>query len=259
MWMMAAGSCDPSQSPPPLEPLSAHGEPILSASDSPRSVLEKALKAHGGAERLARWRCGRVKYSTRSDTIPLLTDKPVTVEEFFQLPGRFKRVTVIGQGKRQKAITWLVSNEQGWEYLPDGSSRLLPGAALQSVACTQHAFYYFCNLPRLLEPGFRLEVRGTEMVSGRPAVVLHVDGGLNPMDYYFDTVTGLLVRSVRHLLQPKGGERLVETELADYHDIGGAPVALRVVGRSEGQTLLDFTLLEVEFFDHFDDSMFAPP
>jgi hypothetical protein len=236
------------------------GEPILSTADSPEVVLNKALEAHGGPEALARWRCGRVKYRTRSDTIPLLNDKPSTVEEFFQLPSLFKRVAVIGQGERQRTITWLINGEQGWEYQPDGVTRVLPAAALNSTLRGEHAFSDFCNLARLRSPGFRLEVRGTETVHGRPAVVLHAEAdGANPMDYCIDTVTALLVRSLRHLPQPKGGERLVEMELADYRTIGGAPVAMRVISRSEGQILLDFTLLEVEFVNHFDEGVFTPP
>jgi hypothetical protein len=260
LWLLAAGSCDQVPAPAPLEPLSAKGEPILSAADSPQVILEKAIQAHGGPACLARWKCGRVKYRTRSDTIPLLNDKPSTVEEFFELPGHFKRVTVIGQGDRQRAITWIVSGDQGWEYQPDGTTRLLPAVTINAAIRTEHAFSDFCNLVRLRNPGFRLEVRGTQTVHGRPAVVLHAEAdGANPMDYCFDTVTALLVRSVRHLPQPKGDERLVEIELGDYREIAGAPVAMRVVGRSEGQVLLDFALLEVEFVDHFDEGTFVPP
>jgi hypothetical protein len=201
-----------------------------------------------------------VKYRTRSDTIPLLNDKPSTVEEFFDLPGQFKRVALIGHGARQRTITWVIRGELGWEYQTDGTIRQLPAVTINASLRGVHAFSDFCNLVRLRDPACRLEVRGTETVHGRPAVVLHAEtDGANPMDYCLDTVTALLVRSVRHLPQPKGGERLVEMELGDYRTIGGSPVAMRAIGRSDGQVLLDFTLLEVEFIDHFPADTFTPP
>jgi len=252
-WVVAGlgalvSSCDKGHPPLPVPRLCVQGKPILSAADSPHSVLDTALKAHGGTDRLARWSCGHVKFRLRSDTVPPYSDAPVVIEDFFQLPGRFKRVTVVGEGKEQKTTTRLITDEQGWEYLEDGSCRLVPGVALESALFPEHAFFYFCNLARLRDPGVSLEV------------VLHAEAdGANPMDYYFDTVTALLVRLVRHVPQPKGDECQVEIELGDYRNVGGSPLAMRIVGRSAGRTLLDFTLLEVEFSDHLDESVFAPP
>jgi hypothetical protein len=260
LGMLCAGGCDESEPVPPMPPLTAQGEPIVSAGDTPQRVLDMALKAHGGEGLLARWRCGRVKFHMRSDTIAPLHDMPATIEEVFQLPGHLKRVTITGQGKQQKTTTSILNREEGWEYLGDGSCRLLPGSSLESVLSPEHAFFYFCNLARLHAPGVQLSVGGVESINDRPAVVLHAEAdGANPMDYYFDTVTTLLVRIVRHLPQPKGREYAVEIDLGDYHNIAGGPVPMRIIGHSGRRAMLDFTLLEVEFFDHLDASAFTPP
>jgi hypothetical protein len=260
LGILSTEGCDKPAPAPPVPPLTVQGPPLLSPKESPQRILSKALKAHGGVDHLARWNCGRVKYQMRSDTIPQLNDTPATIEEFFQLPGHLKRVTVVREGKQQKTTTCLVTGDEGWEYLDDGSCRLVPGATLNAVLSPEHAFFYFCNLARLRAPGVGLTVCGTELVNNRPAVVVHAEAeGANPMDYCFDTVTALLVRLVRHLPQPKGRECVVEVELGDYHEISGGPIPLRIRGHSDGQTLLDFTLLEVEFLDHCDDSIFTAP
>jgi hypothetical protein len=262
-FLLAAPGCERPPLPvvpPPDEPLPPEGPPVLHATDSPAAVLDRALEVLGGPERLARWKCGRVKYETRSDLIPLLGKRPSVVEEYFQLPGQLKRIAEIGEGARRQNVTFVINGPQGWEYRPDGSTRPVTGDALLAALRPQHAFADFCNLARLRDPAFRLSVLGEDRVNGRSVVVLHSEAPLtNPTDYALDRSTALLLKSTKHLPQPKGGEKTIETLLGNYRDIGGGQVPLHVVGRSDGKVLLDFTLLEVEFLDHLDDSVFPVP
>jgi hypothetical protein len=250
--------------PPPLQvrpdPPLPDGPPILHPTDTPPELLDKAVAALGGPTRVGRWRCGRVKYQTRSDTIHPLEIKPSTVEEFFELPGRFKRTAEIGEGNRRRTVTFIVNGEHAWEELPDGSTRPVPDLVALTVYRTEHAFADFYNLSRLRTPYFALAARGLEHVDGREVVVLHSEAFFaNPTDYAFDRATGLLVKTTRHLPQPGGGEKTIETFLGDYRDIGGGPVPLHIVGRSEDRVLLDFTIYELEFLDHLDEALFAVP
>jgi hypothetical protein len=249
---------------PPLEvrpdPPLPDGPPILHPTDGPLELLDKAVAALGGPTRVGRWRCGRVKYQTRSDTIYPLDQKPSTVEEFFQLPGRFKRIAEIGEGSRRRTATFIINGEQGWELLPDGSTKPLPNVILLTVYRNEHAFADFYNLSRLRSPYFQLSTSGLDHVDGREVVVLHSEAFFaNPTDYAFDRITGLLLKTTRHVLQPGGGEKTIETFLGDYRDIGGGPVPLHIVGRSEGRVLLDFTIYELEFLDQLDEALFAVP
>jgi hypothetical protein len=250
--------------PPPAsrlpDPRLPGGPPILAATDTPLALLDKATTALGGPQRLGRWKCGRVKFQARSDTIPLLIDKPSIIEEYFQFPGRYKRLAEVGEGPRRRTVTFIVNNEQGWEIQPDGSARSVPEIAVATLLRSEHPFADFYNLARLRAPNFHLSVRGEDQVAGRAAVVLHADNDYgNPVDYAFDRATALLVKSTRHLLQPTGGETPIEIFLGDYRDIGGGPVPLHIVGRTEGKNLLDFTIYELEFIDQLDDSLFAVP
>jgi hypothetical protein len=236
------------------------GPPILFPTDTPTTLLDKAIAALGGEKRLTRWRCGRVKYVARSQTIPGLDKKPSTVEEYFQLPGRYKRIAEVGTGERRHTATFLVNGDEGWEILPDGTTKPLPAIAIATVFRFEHPFADFYNLTRLRAPYFRLEVRGETVIDGRSAIVLHAEADIsNPMDYAFDRATGLLLKSTRHLIQPSGGEKTIEIFLGDYRDLGGGVVPLHILGRSEGKVLLDFTILELELLEQLDDSVFAVP
>jgi hypothetical protein len=254
---LLTGGCERPEAHVELPP---PGPPVLHASDSLQTILDQVIRAHGGADGLARWKCGRVKYLTRSDIIPLLDEKPRVIEEVFQLPGKLKRIALIGQGRRQTVVTFVVDGSQGWEYLPDGTTKLLPPEALAASLRSVHAFADFGSLHRLRHPAFRLHTVGEDSIRGRPVVVLHAESDYtNPMDYAFDRSSCLLIHSVRYLRSPSGPEKTIELDLGDYRDVGGTAVPFHVVGRSEGKVLLEFTIREVEFDDHFDASAFAPP
>jgi hypothetical protein len=263
--VLFAKGCD--HPPPPPPPTAAvetglppPGPPKLHPTDSPTALLDKAIAAFGGPERLSRWKCGRVKYRTSSESIPILDEKPSTAEEFFEFPGHLKRIARVGSGQREQTVTFLINNEEGWEYRPDGGVKPLPKDSILAVLRTEHSFSDFCNLARLREGYFRLSVSGEQTVNGRPAVVLRAETPITtPIDFAFDRSTGLLLQTVRRQLQ--GGDKTItiETVLGDYRDVGGWPVPHRIVGRSDGKVHLDFTIIELEFVDHFDDGVFAPP
>jgi hypothetical protein len=239
------------------DPAWPQGPAILFATDTPSALLDKATAALGGPERLGRWKCGRVKYQTRSDTIPLLSDKPSIVEEYFHFPGHFKRTAEIGHGARRRTVTFIGNNDQGWEIQADGSCRSVPEIAVATLLRSEHPFADFYNLARLRAANFHLSLRGESPVAGRTAVVLHADNDYgNPVDFAFDCATALLVKSTRHLPRPSGGETTVEIYLGDYRDIGGGPVPLHIVGHGDGKVLLDFTIYELQFIDRLDESLF---
>jgi hypothetical protein len=266
LGVLFAQGCDRAAPPPPPAAdtfevkLPMPGTPLLHPTDSPDVLLDKAIAAFGGPEKLARWKCGHVKYLARSETIPILDEKPSDIEEFFQMPGHIKRIARIGSGGREQTVTFVIGSEQGWEYRPDGRTRLLSSDSVFAVLRTEHAFADFCNLARLRSPYIRLSVRDEQIIHGRAAVVLHAETDFTlPTDFLFDRATGLLLQSVRRMPQSGGGEKVVETSLGDYRDVGGSPVPHRIQGRCDGKVLLDFKITELEFLDHLDDSVFAPP
>src|SRR5215471_12409499 len=67
-------------------------EAVLTADDDAKAVIGKAVKAHGGEKTFSRWNCGYLKYTTKGGILPTQLGE-VTMEDTFQLPGHFKRVT----------------------------------------------------------------------------------------------------------------------------------------------------------------------
>src|ERR1700730_13028973 len=83
--------CDRSRhGPHSKRPSESRSEGILGAADDAKTVIDKAVKAHGGENSFSCWRCGYVKYKALGGVVPAEVGD-VTVEDTFQLPGNFKR------------------------------------------------------------------------------------------------------------------------------------------------------------------------
>src|SRR5262245_35455487 len=88
--LLAAGDRHPHDSSRAGPEPTARADPVLHDDDEARTVIDKALHAHGGEKSFARWKCGYVKYRTKGGIVPSQFGE-VTLEDTFQLPGHFKR------------------------------------------------------------------------------------------------------------------------------------------------------------------------
>src|ERR1700736_3583230 len=88
----------------------AYGYSVLHPqSPEPRSILEKAIEAHGGAKNIGKSRMGTLKGKTQGGD-------EMTMEETFDLPKRWKRVTSgIINGKRRVAFTLMIEGNL-WQW-----------------------------------------------------------------------------------------------------------------------------------------------
>src|SRR5215467_16005690 len=84
--------------------------PAAPAQEAPRAVIEKAIAAHGGQERLAAVRADRVQLR---GTIQVgQAALPFTSEVTLQLPGQLKSVVTITQSARQHTLVHLLDGDK---------------------------------------------------------------------------------------------------------------------------------------------------
>jgi hypothetical protein len=250
--------CERSQGPRNLKPaLQTRPEPVLTADDDAKTVIEKAVKAHGGEKAFSRWKCGYVKYKTRGGIVPDQVGE-VTVEDTFQLPGHFKRVTRVDTGGKELVIVFVVNHGKSWTKKGDGPSAPIDNDVTERPV---HSFAGFCNLAPLTEAEVRLTKLGEEKIGGRQAMGVRVQSDkLGEVDFYIGSQTGLLLK-LRKSLPSAEPERptVVETFLDDYKDLQGAKIPMRIQSWQDSELILDVTLIDVKFAERFEDSTFAKP
>jgi len=232
-------------------------EPTLRLDGDAKSTVIKAIAAHGGVKAFSRWNCGFLKYKPKATIIPgALGD--VTLEDTFQLPGHFKRLTRMISGEQELVQVFVINHGKGWAKRGNAEAQPLDNNA--STEAPAHLFLNFFNLPPLLEEQVSLTKLGAELLNGRDVLIVRAQSASLPeLDCYFDQQSGLLVKTKKLLkaanLEPP---TFAEALLEDYRIIQGGMVPFRIKG-NDGRANLDVGLIEARFAESFDEKTFAKP
>jgi hypothetical protein len=250
--------CERSRQSRKAEPPSeARSDAVLTADDDAKTVIAKALKAHGGEKAFSRWNCGYLKYRTKGGVVPAEFGE-VTVEDTFQLPGHFKRVTRIAAGGKVLSMVFVINHGKGWTKKGDAPAEPIDSDFTQK---TEHPFAAFGNLAPLMGKEIRLTKLGEEKVDRREAMGVRVQSDkLGEVDLYFESQTGLLLKSKKSLpASDRNKPAIIESFLDDYKDVQGSKVPMRIKGVQHGTVILDVTLVDAKFADKLEDNTFAKP
>src|SRR4051794_20828084 len=80
---------------------------LLVPDDNALTVLAKAVLVHGDKKAFTVWRCGQLEYKMKGGGAAGQLGE-VAVEDTFQLPGHFKRVTRLKVGEKEVPIVLVV-------------------------------------------------------------------------------------------------------------------------------------------------------
>ena len=207
-------------SPKPLTiPVIAESPPrLLSevASDVPQSpnqvadVIAKYIHARGGAEAVASLSSLQERGTFRSDT----TEFPM--EFYAASPARSS--TVIHFPGTDRITTF--DGTSGWMVVPGHPTHVMTTG--EADAARMDADFQFAMDPKKIFPEIKLIA--TAKIGGEDAVVLSGERpGLPPVEMYFSTSSGLLLRTVQYV-QATLGLNPTQTDYSDYREVHGVKV-----------------------------------
>jgi len=253
-------AADPAKKgPEKVELPAAGGAAFLKAEDSATEILRKVIDAYGGREKLKQWRCGHLHYRTKIIVDPT-HDADAEMDEYFEYPGRFKRVARMTKNGETSEMTFVINKEIAWMHDVQRGVRPLPSSSLPAVDRKEHQFAVFDNFSYLEEKGITLENLGKKMVGDRPTVALRAKGEGRPeTEMYFDLTTGLLLKTRVNDPVPTVFKGLVETTHSDFKRFQGVVFPTKLQSVSNGKTVMEIDLLELTFLDKLEDSLFTPP
>jgi len=189
------------------------------AQDPVHVLLQRAIAAHGGLEKLSSVRADKV---TLKGTLHLGSSTvPFTNELTIQAPGQFKSIVRISEGGRARTIVHLLDGEKA-SILIDGHPQTVSGSNLSQMRQTLQLDQAMKLAPLLSDPAFTVSYLGEYRFNGRIVIGIRVEGrGQRDLRLYFDKETALLVKS-EHLLDGVGGKDVrQEAYYADYREMGG--------------------------------------
>jgi hypothetical protein len=238
--------------------VSGLASPVQGADDkAAQAVVDKAIKALGGAEKLGAvkaftWKAkGKISFGGNDNEF----NSTATVQgldhfrsEFEGEFGgnKFKGVTVLSGDKG-----WRKFGDMGMELDKDGLANEKRSVYLQVIAVT---------LVPLKGKDFKVEAAGTEKVGDNPATVLKVTGP-DGKDFklYFDQKSGLPVRQVAKVIGFMGQEFTQETTFAGYKDFDGIKKATKVESKRDGEKFIEQDITEFKVVEKLDPTTFTEP
>jgi hypothetical protein len=230
--------------------------PRSPAQEGPQAILDKAIKAQGGAEKLAKIKAVRTK---SKGSVDVMGGVDYTDETTMLLAGKIKiamDLDIMGQKVNQ---TLVFDGTKGWIKVAgmviDMDDKLL-GIMKDAV--------YMAKVGQLMlhkDKGLKLSALGEVKVNGRPAVGVTLStAGQKDVNMYFDKETGLVAKMEHRTLDYQSGQEVAEERIIlEYQDVDGMKVAKKVLVNRDGKKFVEAEVLEVKFPDQLDDSEFAKP
>jgi len=216
-----------------------------------RAILDKAIKAHGGAEKLAKLslvtRKERGKYYGLGDALPY------TANSTIQLPDKL-RLEVVG------IYLAVLDGDKGWVHA-NGETKDMTKEQLAGTKIERYVDLVTTLVP-LKEKEFKIEKLPTVKVNDQPAVGVKVTRKDRPtVSLYFDEKTGLLVKTRWRPKSAEKGDAEVdqETFYSDFKDTPAGKVAGKIVVKRDGELYLETEREEVKPIEKAAKDAFAKP
>jgi hypothetical protein len=229
------------------------------AQDDPKAVIEKAIKAQGGAELLEKLKATQLKGRGIIHLPIVRLEIPCTVESYAQFPDQFKQVrSGVARGRNFKHVV-LVNGDKMAIIADDKAVDLGPEQkeGLHEQVYTNRVVHL---LPLIQDKGFELASQAGTKVEDQDTVGVKVNSkGHRDINLYFDKANGLLLKIEHKVPNERGGEDILEEILlSDYKDQSGIKSPMKEVVYQNGKKHMEMAVTEVKHLEKLDAKVFEP-
>jgi hypothetical protein len=227
------------------------------AQEQPRDIVEKAIKAQGSPDRIAKCKAFRMKSKGK---LEMMGGLPFTSELTVTPSGQMKEDTDIEINGQKTAVTTVFNGTKAW--IKAGGQTI--DMDQKMVGAMKEAVYQFRVglLVELKDPKYELSSLGETKVDGRPVLGIKVSSkGHKDISLYFDKANSLLVRTDSRTLDfATGMEVAEETIVSGYQEMDGVKTPKKIRTQRDGQKYLEAEITDLKLLDKEpDESEFAKP
>jgi hypothetical protein len=228
--------------------------------ESPRAIIERAINAHGGEQKIVSFYAGRTK---SHGTIYGKKIQPTsfTQQTIYQMPGSIKHSMQAEVNGRTEFEMECFHDGKGWMRKNKGPSYLVTAMFHDKLRAGVHACNVEMLVPLLKEERFTLEPLLEITVNGRPAVGVKVSAqGNDDIKLYFDKETGLQVKTVRPILNFHT-LKFVEGEFvySDFKEFDGYKSPTKITAFHGGLKIMELEVTDYQHLDSVNPAEFAEP
>jgi hypothetical protein len=227
------------------------------AEEGSNPVLDKAIKAMGGEEKLAKIKAFELK---GKGTINLMGNESPFSTKVIAQGLDHSRQDFEGEfgGNKIKGFS-ILAGDKGWRSFA-GNTMDLDAEALADAKRAQYLQVVPMTLVPLKGKGFKVEAAADEKVGDKNAKALKITGpDSKTFTLYFDETSGLPVKMVAKVRGFMGEEFTQSTLYTDYKDFDGVKKSTKSESKRDGEKFQDLQLEEFKILENVDPKTFAEP
>jgi hypothetical protein len=222
-----------------------------------KAVIDKAIKAMGGEEKLSKVKA----FSTKGKGTIVIdcNDIAFTFETTAKGIGQYHSAFEGEADGNKFTGATVIDGDKGWRKLDENIEEL----KAEELANEKRNAYLEIT-PVLLVPlkgkGFKLDVVGEEKVDGTPTTAVRVTGP-DGKDFtlYFDKERGLPIKLNGRVVDWQGQEFTQDTTFEEYKEFDGIKVATKSKSKKDGDRYVEVDGMEFKRLDEVDPDTFAKP
>ena len=230
---------------------------LVHADDDAKTIVRKAIDAHGGADVLNKYPAAKVKIK---GTMALLGQMvPFTSTATYQMPDKMKETQSVQFGGVTRNVTQLQVGDKVHIFI-DGKETKVEDKDLPKYKEMIHVQNLYRLTPLLDIKVCKISLVDDSVVAERPARgVKATSEGHKDITFYFDKGTNMLVKTQRMGFDPKGVEAPIEEFYSGYKDVKGYMYPTKTSVMIRGSKFLDSDTLEFLPLEKFESSEFEKP
>lgn len=220
-----------------------------------RAVIDKAIKAHGGADNLKKH---PASVSKAKGTFYGMGDGiEYTQEISVQHPGQMRIEVDTGNFK----FVQIFDKDKGWRKIGDQDTEDMSKDEVAEMREQMHAGAV-THLLVLQDKSYKLSPLGETKVGDHTAVGVRVEHkGHRPVSLYFDKDNGLLLKADTSGKDTRNDNKEFTSEelFSEYKKVDGVMVAHKLTINRDGKKYIESEITEYKPSEKLDDSVFAKP
>lgn len=233
------------------------GASAASGADDVQTILDKGIKAAGGAEKLAKFKGESWK---SKGTVQFLGQKHAfTADYYFQAPDQFRFDMAGDFGGQKLEITAVLNGDKGWQKAM-GMVEEMPKDKLDEF---KHQAYtmWLCSVLPLKDKEFNVTALGESKADGKPVLgVKAMRKGNREVRLFFDKETGLLAKAETRVYDEiNAKEADQEILISDWKEIGGNKYFTKLVIKRDGKVFLEEEFSGQKSVEKLDEKLFEKP
>jgi hypothetical protein len=230
--------------------------PVRADEDAAKALVDKAIKAIGGEEAIAKIKAFSIK---SKGTIRLMgNDNEVATTITSQGIDHFRSEMDGEFGGNRAEITTGLAGDKGFRAY-GGNMLDLSGDALANQKRTVYLQVIPITLVALKTKDFKIDTVPDDKVGDKPvAGIVVTPADKKEFKLYFDKETGLPAKTVAKVAGFRGdGDFIQETTFTDYKETAGIKKAMKVVSTRDGEKFTTQEVLEFKILDKVDPKLFT--